>query len=305
MNSRRLASLEGDRPFVHYCDADAALSMIKSQEVWMRNVTWMNDESEITHGIERLISAYNNTDGLLLKNILNKSFDGFTDQFEYHFSAWMDDFRQETYITCLTEQLEDEDLIGRLSMWRAYGRKNAIAFVLDPGPFLRPSDALKAYTSPVAYLNQPAFDVEFRELVSNIEQEIEWLSTIGRDHVYNNLFAAFRFAILCTKHPAFKEEKEWRIVYQPNFQSAPEGRILEEYRSIGGSPQRIFKIPLTNHPNEGLYGVSLPELLRYLIIGPGQDVDSLRREFIRLLMVAGVPDAASKVVASNVPLRRV
>ena len=239
---RTAEAIRKDQMFVHYSDASAALSMIRNQEVWLRNVTWMNDSSEITHGIDRLITAYRGPLGGRFRLLINGIYPNLCEELSERFDGWLHHFREETYIACLTEQLEDEVLIGRLSMWRAYGGgQAAIAFVVNGGPFLRPSDALGAYTSPVLYLDQADFDERFASLVASLENGREWLTALGRNAVFAHLFAAFRYAVICTKHPAFKEEREWRIIYQPDFQPSPQGRIVEDYRPLQGMPQRISK----------------------------------------------------------------
>src|SRR5713101_8126431 len=40
--------------FVHYTSAEAALKIIKSKRLWMRNTTCMSDYSEVLHGFEIL-----------------------------------------------------------------------------------------------------------------------------------------------------------------------------------------------------------------------------------------------------------
>lgn len=301
MMEKVLKAICADQKFVHYSDAEAALSMIQNKEVWMRNTTWMNDTSEIKYGIERLTEAAGGVDDARLRKSLEEFSPGICKEFDDLFLPWLDDFQEETYITCLTEQLDSEELIGRLSMWRAYGTGKAVCFVLNGGPMLRPSEALNAYTSPVAYSGPEEFNSKFRALVDNITSNMDFLKTIGRDTVFNHLFAAFRWAVICTKHPSFYEEREWRVVHQPNFK--PSTRLIEDTRVIAGAPQRIYKIPLQDYPEEGFYGATLPDLLVRVIIGPSSDANNLRREFIRLLKVAGVSDANEKVAISDIPLR--
>jgi hypothetical protein len=276
--------------------------MIQHKEVWLRNTTWMNDTSEIKYGTSLLVSAYNSDQGRHLRKVLDNEWPGFAEEFEHVFSSWIEHWQQETYIACLTEKLPKEDLIGRLSMWRAYGRGSSpIAFVVNGGPMLRPSDAVGAYTSPVAYLDQEDFNKEFGILVDNIVSNFDFVRALARDFTFNNIFSAFRYSVICTKHPSFYEEREWRIIYQPTYQ--PSERLIEDTKVIGGAPQRIFKIPMRDYPEEGFYGATLPDLLVRVIVGPGPDAANLHREFVRFLERAEVQDASTKVVVSNVPLR--
>jgi hypothetical protein len=299
---KTIGALSSGHSFVHYCSSSAAQSMIENEQVWMRNVTWMNDSSEIAHGTLCLTAALESDAAAELAEVLDGRFPNFTTDLHGILNSWIPHFQQETYITCLTEQLPNEEQMGRLSMWRAYGAgSNPVAFVVNGGPFLRPSDALAAYTSPVAYLSPAQFLEQFSKVTRNIIENIDYLQALGRDHVLANLFAAYRYAIICTKHPSFYEEREWRIIYQPTFQQSK--RLIAARTTIAGSPQRIFKIPLVDVPEEGFYGATLPDLFCRLLIGPSPTSQQLQREFVALLGEKGVPDAASKVEISDVPLR--
>jgi hypothetical protein len=129
----------------------------------------------------------------------------------------------------------------------------------------------------------------------------ETLDVIGRDGVFHLLFETFRLWMLCTKHPAFHEEREWRIIYQPKYKSSP--HILHDLVSVRGIPQPICKIPLKNIPEEGLIGIELAELVDRIIIGPTQYPLAMYDAFVELLRDAGVADAEAKVYTSAIPLR--
>lgn len=299
---KTVEALSSGQSFVHYCSSTAAASMIENEQVWMRNVTWMNDSSEIAHGKMCLAAALQSDVAAELAGILDGRFPSFTANLHGILNSWIPHFEQETYITCLTEQLPNEEQMGRLSMWRAYGAgSNPVAFVVNGGPFLRPSDALDAYTSPVAYLSPAQFLHQFTKVARNIIDNIDYLQRLGRDHVLANLFAAYRYAIICTKHPSFYEEREWRIIYQPTFQQSR--RLIAGRTTIAGAPQRIFKIPMVDVPEEDFYGATLPDIFCKLLIGPSPTSQQLQREFIVLLSEKGVTDAASRVEISDVPLR--
>ena len=98
-------------------------------------------------------------------------------------------------------------------MWRAYGRSAGVAIVFKGEAFFRPSDALKAHSSPVAYLNDPAFELQYLRLLTSIEQNRDFIKVTGEEIVHNYIFSAYRNAVLCTKHPGFAEEREWRVIY--------------------------------------------------------------------------------------------
>ena len=117
----------------------------------------MNDYLEIEHGLTCLAEAYKGDHGIRLKSFIDKKFPGLSVEIEQNFNAWQHGLRHETFVTCLSEHagpgLEKEDEHGRLSMWRAYGRRKGVAMVVNQAPIWMTSTALGLFTSPVAYLD--------------------------------------------------------------------------------------------------------------------------------------------------------
>jgi hypothetical protein len=289
--------------FVHYTNADAAMGILRTQEVWMRKSSCMNDFMEVEHGLHCVLTAYNQSEhGKNFREALDRVFEGISKEIERYFNGWMSHFRTETYFVCFSEHESTEDTFGRLSMWRAYGKNTGVAFVFKNAPFLTPSDALKAYTSPVAYLDDHRFGGEFKKITDKIQAEGDFIRSMGREAVIGVVFEMLRYAALCTKHPGFSEEKEWRIVYCPTYQKSE--FLKKEIQVIGGTPQPIYKIPLKNISDEGLVGVEIPELLDRIIIGPTEYPSAMREAFTQLLMDAGVKEAGCKVFVSDIPVRR-
>lgn len=261
----------------------------------------MNDYREIEHGFDCLNSAYKNNKERLLA-VFDGLFPGFCEQLETLFNGWLPHFRTDTYITCVSEHDASEDKYGRLSMWRAYGGVAGVAMVFNGGPFLRPSDALRANTSPVAYLNDEQFTREFSALIDSVERNRDFILPLGEQSVFSNIFAAFRHAVLCTKHPGFREEREWRVIYVPSFQRSD--RMVSTIESINGTPQSVCKLPLKDVPEEKLIGLNLPELIDRVIIGPSKFPVGIYDALLTLLTEAGVENPASKIIISDLPLRQ-
>jgi hypothetical protein len=110
--------------FVHYTTAEVAVSIIKNKAVWMRKSITMNDFMEIEHGLNCLAASYNSDPGSKFKDILERLHPGFCKVLEERFNSWIPTFKHDTYLACVSEHLDGEDRLGRLSMWRAYGGKN-------------------------------------------------------------------------------------------------------------------------------------------------------------------------------------
>jgi Protein of unknown function (DUF2971) len=220
---------------------------------------------------------------------------------EDYFNAWLPGIRRDTYMTCVSEHLPEEDNHGRLSMWRAYGGPTGVALVLNSGVMFSESHALGAYASPVASLGPDAFAVEVMQVARNIEEEAKYIRSLYREAVRTIAFDMLRFAVLCTKHPGFHEEREWRVVASPAMHPSP--LLVPSVEVVRGTPQTVLKIDLQNHPDQGLVGLALPELLNRIIIGPCEFPQVILSAFHRLLEEAGVPEPGGKVVVSAIPLR--
>ena len=66
----------------------------------------------------------------------------------------------------------------------------------------------------------------------------------------------------------------------------------------------MLKLDLQNHPDQGLVGLALPELLSRIIIGPCEFPQVILGAFRKLLAEAGVPEPEGKIVVSDIPLRQ-
>ena len=75
-------------------------------------------------------------------------------------------------------------------MWRAYGGTTGVALVMNNAAFqaTAPSDVLKIYASPVAYFNPTKFIEKFDEVVTNIENEADFIKQQDREDIKGRLF---------------------------------------------------------------------------------------------------------------------
>jgi len=287
---------------VQYTSAEAAMSIISNNEVWLRNTSCMNDYSEVEHGFECLLEAFHsNTHGEKFKETINSIFPGITKKLTDLFDGWIPYFRSGTYIACVSEHPPEENKYGRLSMWRAYGGTHSVALVLNTKPFLSESDALHAYTNPVLYCDQENFTQQFGKLIERISTNHEFVKTLGKDATIGWLFDTFKRTVLCTKHPGFSEEREWRVIYTPDQNRSK--HVTEEVKSIGGIPQIVHKIPLKDIPEEGFFGATVAEFIDRIIIGPNDQQKVLGKTFEKILENAGCQNPHTKIHYSGIPLR--
>lgn len=298
---KRLQVAEKNTRFVHYTSASVGKSIIETQRVWMRQCRCMNDFMEVQYGFELLQDAFSDESGKQIVSLLDTKLAGLGSEVIDQINKWYPFMQQNTYLTCLSEHDESENEHGRLSMWRAYGGTHAVAIVVNNKPFLQESDALNAWSSPVAYLAPNMIKEAVQQLATQLCEKGDRLAVTDRNYVKTYFFNTIMFAMLCTKHPGFAEEKEWRVIHCPDMH--PSRHLESCIEVVHGVPQPIYKIPLKDIPEEGFEGASLPEFIDRIIIGPSEYFGAMRRAFVALLEDKGVQDASKKVVNSGIPLR--
>jgi len=287
--------------FVYYTTASTALRIIRGRELWMRSTQVMNDFMEVEHGVTCLLEAYKSPAGAALDAEIDKLFAGLSQEIKNLFTAWVPGFQADTFVACLSEHPPEEDRYGRLSMWRAYGGTAGVALVINGGVLFRPSNALGAYSSPVAYLDVPGVQKEIALVASNVAANPQLLQALGREGVKNAIFNMLRFAAVCTKHPAFSEEREWRVVASPALEASP--LLPTHVEAIGGIPQKVLKLALADHPDKGLVGLAPAQLIDRVLIGPCEHSSVIGQAIWLAMSEAGVPDPHHKIIHTGIPLR--
>lgn len=297
--TERMKNLGGR--FAYYTTAATAVQILRNQEIWMRNTLVMNDFMEVDHGLDCLTEAYQSPVGQEFETALESCFPGISSEIKDLFNAWVPGVRRDTFVTCLSEHSTEDDAHGRLSMWRAYGGNAGVALVLNGNVLFRDSDALAAYSSPVGYLDVQGVINELKAVTEKIRSNSQYVKSLGRSNLKNSIFHMLRFAAVCTKHPAFREEKEWRVIASPAMEESEFLRSTIEV--IGGVPQTVLKIKLEDHPDRGLYGLTPPAIIERVLVGPCEHPDVICRAMRQVLKEAGVSEPEKKVVDTGIPLR--
>lgn len=289
--------------FVHYTSAENALRILESKKVWMRNTRCMIDFMEVEHGFEYLFRFFaDKKNRAEFFDATNNCAKGAAEQAIGLFDKWLPTIRANTYITCISEHDDGEDLHGRLSMWRAHGRNRiGVAVVLNSAPFMLKSDVLKAYASPVSYLTEEQFHTGLRAIIENIRKHDEFLKTVPRDSIVGAICNMLLFAATSSKHPGFHEEREWRVIHVAKYM--PSNALEEKVEVVDGVPQIVLKIPLQDVPEKGLVGIEIPKLVSRVIIGPSSFPIPIYDAFVSSLRKIGMSDPESKIVISGIPLR--
>lgn len=304
--------IDNGRKLIHYTSAANALNIFRERKMWMRNVRVMNDLSEVSHGVSMVMSTLQSlklpsvtpieTGLAAVVRELGAIFPALPEQGNETFLGWRYSIEYQSYVACLSEHLPEEEGIGRLSMWRNYtGQQIGVGIVIDPKPFQNEFDDYGAFTSPVHYLDERGVNVMLQEVAEEIRINAQLLQQIDRPYVLAYYFALLRWLCLATKHPGFREEREWRIIHTGVLDQTT--GLTAATVTPGGVPQRIMQLEFANDSERGITGISLPELIDHVIIGPCQTPLIVGEAIAAELEAIGVTDIETRIRYSNIPIR--
>lgn len=310
LNNNVKRVLDNKQKFVHYTTAECAKSIIENQEIWLRNVTCMNDYQEINYGRKLLINLFSRP---YIQNYLNNIIKAIDpnkniNDFFHICNNYIMNLEQKTYIFCLSEHDKDEDKIGRLSMWRGYSNMSGTALVLN-SHFLNYETLIKNYIFlciPVIYSDKQ-YILNLVRILRNLRKYISLMKKYDISKLFNMLSIVFCCNIISLKHRGFKEEREWRI-FLSYFSDEKKYSINENDRNINikreietirGIPQIIYKIPL-----EQFIFISNDDncLLDKIIIGPTNSASVLFETF-RELLSKKITNPEKYIDISDIPFR--
>jgi hypothetical protein len=294
--------------FAHYTSADAALKIIQSKRIWMRNASCMSDYREVQHGFDILQRYFSDNDKTArFSAALDACAPGVAQEAITLFNQWWThpevSTRLNSYITSISLHAAHEDRHGRLSMWRAFGGQNTprVAFVFSIPKFAGAAVALNLLFSPVAYLTEDQVHGVIEEIINNVVANCVFLRSVDRSAVLGMVFSMFLAGVTCLKHEGFHEEREWRALYSPKRPPSP---LMESsIEVVGGLPQTVYKIPLDVTVDPVLATLDFVAAFDRLIIGPSPYPWAMFEAFVAALLKKGVLDAAARVFVSEIPIR--
>lgn len=302
IDERTRAINDHGRRFVYYTSAETAFKIIKNEEIWMRSTSTMNDYMEIDYGIQCLREAFQAKPGENLRRALDSIHAGASQGAIDNFNSWIPKIRNNTFITCVSEHHDDEDENGRLSMWRAYGGDAGIALVLNSSVMFVQNSDIGVFASPVAYWTRKEIGDERQRIADSIDRNRALVSSLDQKFFQDIVFNMFWFAVLCTKHPGFAEEQEWRVIASPEMYKSP--IVDSSLQIVGGIPQEVLRLQFKDRPDMGMSELMLSNLLNRIIIGPCENPEVIKRAFLNLLRDKGLESSNVGLVSSDIPLRQ-
>lgn len=288
---------------MHYTSAEAALGIIRSKRIWMRNATCMTDYREVQHGYEILNRFFIDP---ARRERFNQALDSIAPNIASEavglFDQWWKNIRLSTYISSISEHREEENLHGRLSMWRAFGGTTArVAIVFRMPWFAGAQSELNVMFSPVAYLREDQVHQEIEAVIRNVDENKVFLQTVDRHLIVATVFNMLTAGVTCLKHHGFDEEREWRVIYGP--ERRPSALMESSIEVILGVPQIVYKLPLDRERSPTLAALDLSSMFDRLIIGPSQFSWAMHEAFSKALIDIGIADAKERICISGIPIR--
>lgn len=192
--------------FAYYSSLDIIHNVLTKKEIWLRNISVMNDYQEVIRGIEQLKKHLYKDDFQLLKQFVDALQDVY---YSFPWEQNLLEFFEEgyirasfdTYLTSFTKHHinQKEGRYGRLSMWRAYGRGISGATVFDKKTILKDLEISELAFSAIAYFEEDEIEKELNALIRNIEVNASHLKTYTPNQIWQELREALLFAVISTK----------------------------------------------------------------------------------------------------------
>jgi hypothetical protein len=266
----------------------------------------MNDYSEIKYGIELFNRALSSEAiGPRFERLLNSMNCDLHARLINSLRAIFESQNSQTYIACLSEHGNSPNdlLYGRLSMWRAYGGNENVALIFN-GEVVTGSDGPSgAFVSPVLYADLGKFISKFSILLDRLDHHLPSFQHIDPESILRTLVWVFHFATISTKHPGFSEEREWRIIYSPEYFGESTHLIHEEVE-IDGVRQSVYKMQLVYSNQPCSDRDVIRNALERILIGPTENPELIRANLLSSLHATGFDKSADMIKNSSIPFRR-
>jgi Protein of unknown function (DUF2971) len=225
---QRYAEELGDvPPLFHYTGAHGVRGILNSDRIWASGAQHMNDWMEVVYGYDIMMNALRPLvhEGKL-PNHTQRVFREVLRAMEQPDSPFVD-----AYFAAFCEKG------NLLSQWRAYAGTQGFAIEVDPLVFK--GELTLSTKAPARNLRLAKVEYEpaqqersFRELLDETIETIE--KQRGKSDRVDATLAEFVRVVLSSwaatvKHPGFREEQEWRVIFQPMITTEERYHSTEEF----------------------------------------------------------------------------
>lgn len=280
----------------HYTDAGGLGGIVSGNLLWATDARFLNDAEELSYGIERARHALEQHQSDPHDEVTARFLNGLGDPEQAIVPRFLNR-SLDAYVSCFCA---DGDL---LSQWRGYagsdsGGGYALGFKPPRNAFAWPQSNGHGLA-----LRRVIYDVAEQDRLLNdlITTMVAILARSPTDIPHQNAFARHLVdglveAATWCKHPSFREEGEWRIVYVRS--NDPDDKLTVQHRPRGGVV--VPYVALELNKKVGVGTESLP--IAFVNCGPGPEPE-LKRRGVMSLLATNADYAGVEVGVSVVPLR--
>lgn len=274
----------------HYTDIQGFMEIVKSQEMWASEATFLNDRQEIEHGLEgakailkRVTETEDIAQKIITDNELSISPEEVTKSAKKLLIQIENGQIPSIYVACFSENNDS------LSQWRAYGKRQGIAITIDTRELDMKNRLLPGRLISVAYCDK-VDDMFFQDPLLKKLGGYALLHALGDPRVdeEKDLTNTLYSLIAKFKHSGFEEEAEWRFVslQEDGLKFRAAGNRLIPYVSLKNGEQHfpISKITIGPGHEQDLTMKSIEKFLKHYRfmdhLDKGQEVPSKENEHV-------------------------
>ena len=307
-NSRKTENL----PYLaHYTSLNVFEKILKNEYLLLSNPLFMNDTQELYFGLRearnQLVSFEKNK--VFLQKIGGENnFKVILENFDFHYERFNGQNPPPTFVFCFSEH-DTNHSNGLLSMWRGYGANGqGVALIIDPKSIelsIPPFDIVK-----IKYLSDEQRKLKLEKIFNNFFDILvkEPFDTNNLNDTGNYLFHSTLRFVFEHKNEAFREEREWRIIYYRLMETYRDKEIENlSYLIKNNTIQPKLKLSLNfNEPpnikNKDQY-FQINFNLHQILLGPSH-ASPIALEATKQMLTALKKDhLIDKVVSSTIPYR--
>ncbi len=290
----------------HYTSVNVVESLLKQGRIWLSNPLNMNDHQEVAYGIKVGIGEVFTNDALraaFTDERLHRQLLEFLQQ-EWEAYGTLD--VKDLFVACFSEHEPSDLPDGKLSMWRGYGDfGNGAAIIFDSREFL-PIEESPFIFSEVWYATNEDRAFRTREVM---EKAAAFVSSEGIQHneiptLAHVIFRRVVVGSVFTKHVGFDEEREWRLVYFPEYDVLESFREAIDYHHGLHGLEPKMKLRMEQGGDEANLGLNLEKAISSIVIGPRTSSPLSLHAATTMLRKLNREDLVSKLAYSTIPFRR-
>jgi len=281
----------------HYTSLEAFAKICETGELWFSSPLFMNDLQELRGGIFQGRAAF--FDKVAEFDDKKRS------ALEYYFDKHLDAFDKNVlniYIFCMSEH-DEADVDGLLSMWRGYGGFGSGCAIVIDTKFISPKDHLPIYISKVNYMSDELLKQRYNYIVTSWLENLKE-TDLSQHYLWNGthfLFYKIAMTALSIKHEGFREEKEWRLIYQKDHDKDALFSDKKTYIITKGGVKPKLRVPISPLDPEASW--NMESIIQKIIIGPTASSPLAIATVKHMLDILGKSSLCDKVVSSSIPLR--